>query len=69
MDEVRTPTMRAPRLLPRREWRSAELRKRQLPWSRDEIDIPGGTHAADLDNAYRLGLCKLFGWHAGKAAP
>lgn len=36
-------------------------RERQLPWSLDEVDIPGGTHAADFANAYRLGLHKLFG--------
>lgn len=35
-------------------------REQRLPWTLDEIDIPGGTHAADFDNAYRLGLRRLF---------
>jgi predicted alpha/beta superfamily hydrolase len=39
----------------------SQWRKRQLPWSLDEVDIPGGTHAADFGNAYRFGLRKLFG--------
>jgi predicted alpha/beta superfamily hydrolase len=30
------------------------------PWKFDEIDVPGGTHAADLPNAYRLALRQLF---------
>ncbi|MGE5563349.1 MAG: alpha/beta hydrolase [Bacillota bacterium] len=30
------------------------------PWAFEEIDIPGGTHAADLPNAYRLALRRLF---------
>ena len=38
----------------------SQWRKRQLPWSLDEIDIPGGTHAADFDNAYRQGLQRIF---------
>jgi predicted alpha/beta superfamily hydrolase len=33
---------------------------RTSPWTFDEIDIPGGTHAADLTNAYRLALRTLF---------
>ena len=37
-----------------------QWRKQSLPWSLDEIDIPGGTHAADIDNAYRLGLRRMF---------
>ena len=44
-------------------------RKGHLPWSLDEIDIPGGTHAADFDNAYRLGLRKLFGPRTGNLTP
>ena len=36
-------------------------RKRPTPWSLQEIDIPGGTHAADFGNAYRLSLRRLFG--------
>jgi predicted alpha/beta superfamily hydrolase len=34
--------------------------RRPTPWALREIDIPGGTHAADLPNAYRLGLRALF---------
>lgn len=30
------------------------------PWIFEEIDVPGGTHAADLTNAYRLALRSLF---------
>lgn len=30
------------------------------PWAFEEIDVPGGTHAADLPNAYRLALRSLF---------
>ena len=30
------------------------------PWKFEEIDISGGTHAADLPNAYRLALRRLF---------
>lgn len=36
------------------------LQGRPLPWKFDRIDIPGGTHAADISNAYRLGLRSLF---------
>ena len=36
-------------------------RKQQLPWALDQIEIPGGTHAADFNNAYRFGLRELFG--------
>jgi hypothetical protein len=32
----------------------------RAPWKFEEIDIPGGTHAADLPNAYRLALRRLF---------
>lgn len=39
-----------------------QWRKERIPWSLHQIDIPGGTHAADFDNAYRLGLRKLFGF-------
>ena len=38
-----------------RQWR-----QRTTPWTFAEIDIPGGTHAADLTNAYRAGLRTLF---------
>jgi len=33
----------------------------RAPWAFEEIDIQGGTHAADLPNAYRLALRSLFG--------
>jgi predicted alpha/beta superfamily hydrolase len=46
---------------------AAEWRQRQLPWTFDEIDIPGGTHAADFTNAYRAALRKLFGWNGADA--
>ena len=35
-------------------------RRRPTPWTLERIDIPGGTHAADLGNAYRLALRRLF---------
>ena len=35
-------------------------RRAPTPWTLDRIDIPGGTHAADLGNAYRLALRRLF---------
>lgn len=38
-----------------RQWR-----KEPIPWALDQIDIAGGTHAADFDNAYRAGLRRLF---------
>jgi predicted alpha/beta superfamily hydrolase len=40
-----------------RRWGAA-----RTPWSVEEIDIPGGTHAADLPNAYRAALRRLFQW-------
>lgn len=36
-------------------------RRRPIPWTLERIDIAGGTHAADLGNAYRLALRRLFG--------
>ena len=35
-------------------------RQGPTPWTLDRIDIVGGTHAADLGNAYRLGMRRLF---------
>jgi len=35
-------------------------RQSPVPWKFEEIDVPGGTHAADLANAYRLALRRLF---------
>lgn len=37
-----------------------QWRQRSTPWALDQIDIAGGTHAADLGNAYRAALRKLF---------
>jgi predicted alpha/beta superfamily hydrolase len=39
---------------------SSKWRHTATPWKFEEIDIPGGTHAADLPNAYRLALRHLF---------
>ncbi|MEO6255988.1 MAG: alpha/beta hydrolase-fold protein [Sphingomicrobium sp.] len=36
------------------------LRAAPMPWKLDAIDIPGGTHSADLANAYRAALRTLF---------
>ena len=33
---------------------------RRKPWALDRIEIEGGTHAADLGNAYRASLRRLF---------
>jgi hypothetical protein len=38
-----------------RDWQ-----RRSTPWKFEEIDIPGGTHAADFTNAYRAALRRLF---------
>jgi predicted alpha/beta superfamily hydrolase len=35
---------------------------RTRPWSVERIDIKGGTHSADIANAYRLSFRKLFDW-------
>jgi predicted alpha/beta superfamily hydrolase len=37
-----------------------EWQRRPVPWTFQEIDIPGGTHAADYLNAYRAALRALF---------
>ena len=39
-----------------------------VPWSIEWIDIEGGTHSADLPNAYRAALRKLFA-RSGQEAP
>jgi hypothetical protein len=31
-----------------------------MPWALERIDIEGGTHAADLNTAYRLAMRRLF---------
>lgn len=41
------------------DW-AAKWRTRPSPWRVDQIDIIGGTHAADISNAYRASLRKLF---------
>lgn len=48
------------------------VEKRRLganPWTLEEIDIPGGTHAADFANAYRAALRRLFGWSGAETRP
>lgn len=37
-----------------------QWRQSSSSWKFEEIDIPGGTHAADLPNAYRAALRSLF---------
>lgn len=34
--------------------------RQPVPWKLHQVDIVGGTHAADLGNAYRLALRRLF---------
>lgn len=43
------------------EWVENQSR-RDPPWTVERIDIPGGTHSADIANAYRAALRKLFDW-------
>lgn len=38
-----------------RRWRLG-----RTPWTLEAIDIPGGTHAADITNAYRAAMRRLF---------
>lgn len=35
---------------------------RRKPWALERLEIEGGTHAADIGNAYRVSLRKLFDW-------
>ena len=50
-----------PRLRPQTQAWFAQWRGRSAaPWALHAIDLDGGTHAADLPNAYRLGLHALF---------
>ena len=35
-------------------------RSRKSPWKLERIDIPGGTHAADIANAYRAAFRRLY---------
>jgi uncharacterized protein len=39
---------------------AGKWRGQATPWTFEEIEIPGGTHSADLPNAYRLALRRLF---------
>lgn len=49
-----------PRLRPQTQAWFAQWRGRPAPWALHAIDLDGGTHAADLPSAYRLGLHALF---------
>jgi hypothetical protein len=39
----------------------AHWRTRQAPWKLTRIDIDGGTHSANADEAYRAAMRRLFG--------
>lgn len=41
------------------KWISSRAGRRS-PWRLERIELPGGTHAADLPNAYRASLRRLF---------
>jgi len=53
------------------DWAAVWAGRSDAPWTVKEIDIPGGTHAADLVNAYRAGMLWLMRGEAkgGEAAP
>lgn len=40
----------------------ASWNARRKPWALERIEIEGGTHAADIGNAYRDSLRRLFDW-------
>ncbi|HEY0311049.1 MAG TPA: alpha/beta hydrolase-fold protein [Allosphingosinicella sp.] len=42
------------------EWFAAWQGRKDAPWAVKKVDLPGGTHAADLTNAYRAGMLWLF---------
>lgn len=42
------------------EWRDTIAARDDLPWDTRFIDIAGGTHAADLGNAYRAAMKLMF---------
>lgn len=42
------------------EWRDRLASRDDLPWDARFIDIEGGTHAANLGDAYRLGMRVMF---------
>jgi len=43
------------------EWQNQIAGRDDLPWDTRFIDIEGGTHAADLGNAYRAAMKIMFG--------
>ncbi|GGC25138.1 hypothetical protein GCM10011371_10970 [Novosphingobium marinum] len=43
------------------EWRDAIAARDDLPWDTRFVNVPGGTHAADLGNAYRAAMRIMFG--------
>ncbi|WP_336985598.1 alpha/beta hydrolase [Altererythrobacter aquiaggeris] len=47
------------------EWRDKIAARDDFPWDTRFIDIPGGTHAADLGNAYRAAMNVMFAQTAG----
>ncbi|MEH6758295.1 MAG: alpha/beta hydrolase-fold protein [Parasphingorhabdus sp.] len=42
------------------EWRDTVAARDDFPWDTSFIDIPGGTHAADLGNVYRAAMKTMF---------
>ncbi|MBB6122765.1 alpha/beta hydrolase [Sphingobium subterraneum] len=42
------------------EWRDRFASRADLPWKARFIDVEGGTHAADLGNAYRAAMKVIF---------
>lgn len=43
------------------EWSAAWQRRDDAPWTLHFATIPGGTHAVDSPNSYRIGMLRLFG--------
>ena len=48
------------RLRPHTQAWFAHMRERPAPWRLHAVDLEGGTHAADLPRAYRIGLHAIF---------
>jgi predicted alpha/beta superfamily hydrolase len=42
------------------DWFASWSGRKGAPWGLKKVDLPGGTHAADLPNAYRAGMLWLF---------
>jgi hypothetical protein len=42
------------------DWFAAWQGRKDAPWAVEKVDLPGGTHSADLTNAYRAGMLWLF---------